>query len=95
MARSSLTGFKLNHPGVQFLLDGGQGVSALVHSKANAVLAAAIADPHDDTGDYEKSLHIEEAHTDRLVVRVTASDWKAYILEAKYGILARAMDAAG
>lgn len=95
MARGGLTGFKLNHPGVQSLLDGGQGVSGLLHGKAAAVLAQAVADPHDDTGDYEQSLHIEEAHTDRLVVRVTASDWKAYILEAKYGILARALDAAG
>lgn len=86
---------KLNHPGIQSYLDGGHGVGTLLRSKASAVLAAAKADPHDDTFDYENSLHIEEVHTDRLVVRVVADDWKAHILEAEHGILARAMDAAG
>jgi hypothetical protein len=86
---------KLNHAGIQSYLDGNHGVSALLHSKAEAVLAAAQADPHDDTGDYENGLEIQEAHTDRLAVRVVATDWKSYILEAKYGILSRALDAAG
>lgn len=90
----ALQGFKLNSKGVQFYLDGGGGVDSLLRERAERVLAAAKADPHDDTYEYENSLHVEEAHTDRLVVRVTASDWKSYILEAKYGILSRAMDAA-
>lgn len=91
----SLKGFKLNHAGIQSLLDGGQGVDSMLRSKAAAVLAHAQADPHDDTRDYESGLRIEEAHTDRLVVRVVSGDWKGHILEAKYGILARALDAAG
>lgn len=86
---------QLNHAGIQSLLDGAQGVDSLLRSKAEAVLAHAQADPHDDTGDYEAGLHIEEDHTDRLVVRVVSGDWKGHILEAKYGILARALDAAG
>lgn len=86
---------KLNHGGIQSYLDGGHGVSAMLHSRAEAVRAAAQADPHDDTGDYERGIIIRDDHTDRLAVRVVATDWKSYILEAKYGILARALDAAG
>lgn len=84
---------KLDHGGMAALLKSAEVRSAL-RERAEPVLAAAQADPHDDTGDYEASLHIEDATTDRAVVRVVASDWKAGILEAKYGILARALDAA-
>lgn len=90
----SLAKFVFKGKGVQHFLDGGGGVDSLLHSKAQAVLSAAKADPHDDTYAYENSLHIDEAHTDRLAVRVVADDWKAGILEADYGILARALDAA-
>lgn len=84
----------LNHPGIQWYLDGGGGVRELLRSKAEVVLWEAKSDPHDDTGDYEAGLHIEEDHTDRLAVRVVSGDWKGHILEANYGILARALDAA-
>lgn len=85
---------KLNGRGMAELLKSAD-VRAELTSLAEPVLAAAIADPHDDTGDYEASLHIEQATTDRAVVRVVASDWKAGILESRYGILANALDAAG
>lgn len=85
---------KLNHGGIQSYLDGGHGVSALLHASAGRVLAAAQADPHDDSGAYEAGLHIEEARTDRLVVRVVSGDFKGHILEANYGILSRALDSA-
>lgn len=62
--------------------------------RAERVLAAAIADPHDDTYAYEHSLHIEQETHDRAVVRVVAGDRKGHILEAQYGILGRALDAA-
>ena len=91
MARTRLT---LNHAGIQSYLNGGGGVRDLLHAHAQQVLAAAQADPHDDSGDYEAGLHIDEVHTDRLVVRVVSGDWKGHILEAKYGILARALDSA-
>lgn len=61
---------------------------------AERVLAAAQADPHDDTGDYERGLYIEEDVTDRRVVRVVSGDRKGHILEADYGILSRALDSA-
>ena len=63
--------------------------------RAQRALAAAKADPHDETFAYENSLRIDVTNTDRLVVRVVAGDYKGHILEAKYGILARALDAAG
>ena len=62
---------------------------------AERVLAAAKADPHDDTGDYENGLYIEQDETDRRVFRVVSGDWKGNILESRYGILARALDSAG
>lgn len=70
------------------------GIRTMLTEKMQPVLAAAKADPHDDTGDYERGLHIEQATTDRAVVRVVSGDWKGYILEARYGILARALDSA-
>lgn len=90
----ALKGFKLNGRGIQSYLDGDHGVEAMLRAKAERVLAAAIADPHDDTGDYENGLHLEEAHTDRLVIRIVSGDWKGYIMEANYGVLARALDSA-
>lgn len=85
---------KLNHPGMAALLKSGE-VRAMLGEKMRPVLAAAQADPHDDTGAYEASLQIQQHTTDRAVVRVIATDRKSHILEAKYGILARALDAAG
>lgn len=90
MARSKV---KLNHSGMAALLKS-PDVRAIVTVHAESVLAAAKADPHDDTGDYENGLHIEQDTTDRAVVRVVSGDWKGHILEWRYGILARALDSA-
>lgn len=84
---------KLNHSGMAALLKS-DDVRGLLTSKAQRVLAAAQADPHDDTGAYEAGLHIEQATTDRAVVRVVSGDYKGHILEARYGILARSLDSA-
>lgn len=91
MARSKIV---LNHDEIQTYLDGEHGVREMLRKNAELVLAAAQADPHDDSGDYENGLQIQEAHTDRLSVRVVGTDWKSHILEARYGILARALDSA-
>lgn len=85
---------KLDSAAIAQLLKSDEVRAALLPA-AERVLAAAQADPHDDTYDYENSLHIVQDTTDRAVVRVVASDWKAAILEAEHGILARALDAAG
>lgn len=85
---------KLNSPGMAALLKS-SGVRAELTKRAERVLAAAQADPHDDTGAYEAGLHIEQDTTDRAVVRVVSGDFKGHILEANYGILSRALDSAG
>lgn len=85
---------RLNSPGMAALLKSGE-VRAFVTERAERVLAAAQADPHDDTGAYEAGLHIEQDTTDRAVVRVVSGDWKGHIMEANYGVLSRALDAAG
>lgn len=84
----------LNSAGIQSYLDGAHGVRALLRSHAEPVLAAAQADPHDASGEYEASLHIEEAHTDRLVVRVVAGVPYSHVVEANHGVLSRALDSA-
>ena len=84
----------LNHAGMKALLND-PGVRRDLTRRMQPVLQQAIDDPHDDTGDYERGLHIEQVTTDRAVVRVVSGDWKGHILEAEYGILGRALDAAG
>lgn len=84
---------ELNHSGMADLLKSAE-VRAMLTTKAERVLAAAKADPHDDTGAYESGLHIEQATTDRAVVRVVSGDWKGHIMEANYGVLSRALDSA-
>lgn len=84
---------KLNSPGIAALLKSNE-VRGILTPYAERVLAAAQADPHDDSGEYEAGLHIENDTTDRAVVRVVSGDWKGHILESKYGILSRALDQA-
>lgn len=91
MARAKV---KLNSAGVKELLNS-SGVRADLTERAERVLAAAQADPHDDTGAYEQGLQIEQATTDRAVVRVVSTDYKGHILESRFGILTRALDEVG
>lgn len=86
---------KLNHSEIQQLLNGGQGVDAMLRAKAERVLSSAVGSAPVDTGAYRAGLHIEETHTDRLVVRVAGSTDHDWIVEARTGNLARALDAAG
>lgn len=91
MARTTV---RLNSREVQSYLDGDHGVEALLESAAQNVLSAAQSDPHDLTGAYEDSLHIETTHTDRMVKRVVADVPYAMVQEARYGVLSRALDSA-
>lgn len=85
---------KLNSAGIREMLHS-PGVIAMLQAKAEPVLAAAKADPHDDTGAYEAGLHIETTTGgSRARVKVVSGDWKGHILEAEYGILSRALDSA-
>lgn len=91
MARTS--GINLNSREIQSYLDGGHGVSALLHEKANAVADAARSGAPVESGAYQDSIEVVEDHTDRLVVRVVADVPYAGIVEAATGNLARALDA--
>lgn len=83
----------LDHGGMAELLKS-SGVRADLTERAERVLSAAQGDPHDDSGDYERSLHIEQATTDRAVVRVVADVPYALVVEANFGVLVRSLDAA-
>lgn len=85
---------KLNGRGIEELLKSGE-VREDLTARAEKVLAAAQDDPHDDTYEYEQSLRIEQATTDRAAVRVVADAPHAWAVEANFGVLARALDAAG
>lgn len=78
------------------------GVVTLIAGKAELIANQARNDNHDDTFEYEDSIDVVIDQADgsrgalpRARARVVAFDRKAHILEAKYGILARALDAAG
>lgn len=90
-----LNSVQLDSRALQGYLDGQHGVDRELMARAERVLAAAQADPHDDTYAFEHGLAIEIDQTDRMRVKVISKDWKGHVLEAKYGILAKALDAGG
>jgi hypothetical protein len=70
-------------------------VQAELKRRADKVAAAAKADPHDETGDYEASIQVvPEIHPTRAVAHVTATVPYAMQVEAAHGVLARALSAA-
>lgn len=91
MARTNV---ELNSSEIQSYLDGGHGVSSLLNEAASRVLSAAQSAAPVESGEYQGSLHLETDHTDRMVVRVVADAPHALVVEARDGVLARAIDAA-
>ena len=85
----------LNKGTLQEYLDGDHGVRADLVGRAGSVLASAKASAPVDTGAYRDGLHIFEDHTDRLAVHVGSSAYYAWVVEARTGNLAGALDAAG
>ena len=83
----------LNHAGMAAMLRSRSVQDEMVR-RAELVAAAARASAPVRTGAYKASIHVERATTDRSVARVVSSDRKAPIIEARLGILARALDAA-
>lgn len=85
---------KLNHPGVEAVLKSA-GVARELERRARNVAAAAQADPHDVSGAYEASIQVlVEEHPTRVVAHIKSESPYAMQVEAKYGVLARALDAA-
>lgn len=88
------TRVRLNSSEIQSYLDGGHGVSSLLNEAASRVLSAAQSAAPVKSGEYQSSLHLETDHTDRMVVRVVADAPHAMVVEARDGVLARALDSA-
>lgn len=86
-------GITLNQRGLRQILNSRQ-VRADLTRRGRSVLAQAITDAPVDTGAYRDSLSIEQATTDRAVVRVVADVDHAVLVEATTGTLNRALDAA-
>lgn len=82
----------LNRAGMRELLNS-SGVARMLHDKAEPVLQAAIG-AKDATGEYERSLHIVDDHSDRARSRVVADVDYATAREAQDRTLGRALDAA-
>lgn len=88
------TRVRLNSSVVQEYLDGGHGVESMLEAAAQSVLGAAQGGAPVDEGTYQASLHVETVRTDRMVKRVVADAPHALAVEARDGVLARAIDAA-
>jgi hypothetical protein len=84
----------LNRRGVDELLNAAD-VRADLANRADAVEAEAKRIAPVDTGEYRDSIHRESATTDRAVERVVASAPHAGLVEARTGVLVRALNAAG
>lgn len=81
---------RLNSAGIKALLHS-DGVAEVLYNEAEHVLSEARRNAPVDTGAYKNSLGIEEATTDRVVVRVVAHDRKAALVESRRGVLSRAL----
>lgn len=72
------------------------GVESLALAAAKRVLSTAQASAPVDSEDYKSGLRIERAEGKyRTVFLVTGTDWKTLLIEAKLGVLARALKSAG
>lgn len=90
----SLARFIFKGSGVEAILNSSE-TRSLLTGKAESVLSAAQSSAPVASGDYQRSLHLEQTSTDRAVTRVVADVPYAGVVEANTGCLARALDAAG
>lgn len=90
MARAKV---KLNRAGMRELLKS-DGVRDELTRRMGPVLAAAKASAPVKSGAHRNSLHIVQATTDRVVVRVVADSDHSLAVEATTGHMARALDQA-
>jgi len=85
---------RLSSAGMAALLKS-DDVRSFLTERAQRVASAAKAGAPVASGEYQNSIHLEQATTDRAVVRVVADAEHALIVEARTGNLSRALDAAG
>lgn len=83
---------ELDHGGMQSILDGdGVDIEGPLMEVAQRSASRARSTAPVDSGDYRDGIHAELDHTDRVVARVVATDWKSSIVEAKTGNLKRSL----
>lgn len=71
------------------------GVETMLVQRMQSVLAKAQANAPVKTGAYYDGLEIRVDRTDRVAVRVAATAPHSHLVEARHGVLARALDEAG
>jgi len=81
---------KMNSAGVREFLQSAE-VRAIVRPHAERVAARARTIAPRASEDYVNSIDVESTTTDRAVERVVARDRKSHIIEARDGVLARAL----
>lgn len=91
MARAKVV---LNRAGMKALLND-PGVRADLTRRMGPVLSQAISTAPVKTGEYRASIHMEQATTDRAVVRVVADSDHSLVVESRTGNLAKALNTAG
>lgn len=89
---ASRSKFRLNSRTVQEYLDGRYGVQGVLDAEAAKVLDRARGLAPVDTGEYRASLHVVTGHPhDRMAKRVTSSAPHGLVVEARDGVLAKAL----
>jgi hypothetical protein len=71
------------------------GVRRHLESRGRKVLAKAVEDAPVASGDFRDSLRLISTTTDRVSVRIGSDDPAAMLIEARTGVLGRALDEAG
>lgn len=85
---------RLDSAGVRELLND-PGVRRILHEHADRVAQVARSTAPVETGRYRDSITVQDATTDRAVVRVRATAPHAHLVEARTGHLARALGSSG
>lgn len=85
---------RLNSGGMKSLLND-EGVRDDLTARMERARAAAIASAPVVTGGYRDSIDLVQDSTDRVAVRLAAKAPHAHLVEARLGVLAKALDAAG
>jgi hypothetical protein len=87
------TTIRLNSRGMRELLNSAH-VGDMLEERMQKALSVAKSNAPVNTGAYRDALHVERAHTDRVVARLIGGTDHDMWVEAETGNLARALDAA-
>jgi len=86
---------EINYDGIRELLNSDDVRADLTRRMERVESAAVSSAPIGSSGAHRDSIHLEQATTDRAVVRVVADSDHSLGVEARTGHMARSLDAAG